>query len=101
MMRNISKEARMLYRPTDEVIGLTLLIETLIEKQKKVTFPYGFNINGLLVNFIETDSFSRVLVHWYPNYQQSRRSDTYCSALVLTPIDLRRIYREAVRILHE
>ena len=101
MRKNISEEARRLYHPSDDVVELTLLIENLIENEEKVAFPYGFKIDGLSVNFVEIDEFSHVLVHWHPNFSMSTQNDPYCAALILKPKDLRRIYREVARIIHD
>ena len=52
-------------------------------------------INDLYVQTIETDpqTLGSILIHWYPDYKVSTKSDPYCSIYMLTEEEIKDIWR--------
>ena len=79
------------------------LVDSLIERMKNYTkgvsitdisFKKGaIRLGDLFVKSIEIDphEIGGVLVHWYPDYKVSTKSDPFCSAYVLSLAELRKL----------
>ena len=92
---------RTLYRPTPKVEGLVLKLCELFDKPLNngitITYlsfkPNFLKLGDLMVKSIEREnSHSAILVHWYPNKTISTKNDPFCSAFILTPKELSKLY---------
>ena len=98
--KELSFTRRALYHPS---AGKIKLVNNLIESMKSyakgveitdITFKEGtLMLGGLSVKRIEIDphEVGGVLVHWYPNYKVSTKSDPFCSAYILSLSELRKL----------
>ncbi len=89
-----------LYHPSANKIKL---VDSLVECMKNyakgvsitdISFKEGaIRLGGLSVKSIEIDphEIGGVLVHWYPDYKVSTKSDPFCSAYVLSLAELRKL----------
>lgn len=93
----IKKQAQLLYHPSVKVMEMTLKIEEVMKKNKRtiVKLPKNVKLGGLNCTRIELDEkgCGVILVHWEPNFQISRQTDPYCSALILKYNTLCKLHR--------
>ena len=98
--KELSFIRRALYHPSPNKIKL---VDSLAECMKNyakgvsitdISFEKGtLMLDELYVKSIEIDphEVGGVLVHWYPDYKVSTRSDPFCSAYVLNLAELRKL----------
>lgn len=95
------KIARSLYKPSKKQEALVTAITDLFDKPlpngvvvTELEFEKKFlNFNDLSVRKVEREhSHSAILVHWYPNHNVSTKNDPFCSAFILEPNELSKLY---------
>lgn len=98
--KELSFVRRALYHPSANKIKL---VDNLIESMKSyakgveitdISFKEEtLRLGGLSVKRIEIDphEVGGVLVHWYPDYKVSTKSDPFCSAYILNLSELRKL----------
>jgi hypothetical protein len=99
--------ARALYKPTPKVEGLVLQLCDLFDKPlpngvtiTSLTFKEGaLTLGGLKVKeVIRGGLHCGIVVHWYPNFNVSTKTDPFCSAFILRYNSLEKLYREVEKV---
>ena len=98
----LNETRKKLYRVSDDILLLVNKVrETLIHLFPKVEVngiridSNQLKINDLYVQMIEIDpqTLGSILIHWYPNYKVSTKSDPYCSIYILTEEEIKDVWR--------
>ena len=99
---NLNETRKKLYRVSDQTILLVSKVKSTLTHLYSGVEVNGIRIDSnqlkigdLYVQMIEVDpqEIGSILVHWYPNYNVSTKSDPYCSIYMLTEDEIKDIWR--------